>query len=104
MRSAGGGFFWRFRLLAPCGSAIAPALHEQVDLGHKIHVGHKVYHTVLGPAVLYGGKKDVFLGKGPELRKVALLNAKHLQLLALPEQAGHVGLANQLFVVLGQRP
>ncbi len=100
--SAGGVFFWRGVL--PGRSAVATAYHEQVDLGHKIHIRHKVHHAVRPPLILHNRVQDVLLGEGPELRKVALLDLEYFQLLVFPEQAAHTGLAYQLFILLCQRP
>ena len=74
-----------------------------VHLGNVVHVGDQVHHAIARPLVLHHGIQHILLGEGFEISQVAFPDAEHLQLLALPEQAGHVGLAGQLLVVLGQR-
>ena len=102
--SAGHVFFWRLIPLVSGRRPIAPTLHEQVDLGHKIHIGHKVYHAVCPPVVFDNGKQDIFLGKGLKFRQIGFFDLKDLEFLILPEQAGHIGFSHQFLVVPGKRP
>lgn len=100
--NAGGGFFWRFFLLFLGGGRVAPLFQVVVDQRHIVHIGHKVHDPAGGTCVFNHGEQHIFLGVGPEVLQVALFDVKGLEFPARLKQPGHVGLAVEFFVVLGQ--
>ena len=100
--SAGGGLFWRFFLLFLSGDRVAPPFQVVIDQRHIIHIGHKVHDPAGGTGIFNHGEQHIFLGVGPEVLQVALLDLKGLEFPAHLKQLGHVGLAVEFLVVLGQ--